>query len=83
MIKWMLPLCTSNNYKEPFISHNAKYHCFIADEKEHRIAVGKSVCGKYIQDMDYDTEIKEFDIYYGNPVLCKKCLERYSKHKER
>lgn len=79
MIKWMLPVSDSSGRKEPYIPHNAKYHCFASDstKNERFIKIGKSLCGKYVQDMDYDSEITENDIHVLNNNLCKKCFERY------
>jgi len=79
MIKWMLPVSDSSSRKEPYIVYNAKYHCFVSDstKDERFIKTGKSLCGKYVQDMDYDSEITEDDIHVLNNNLCKKCFERY------
>lgn len=78
MEKWMLKICEGERYKEPFVQHNAKYHCFVGEEKDFSyIAYGKSLCGKYVQDMDYESEITENDIYPGSEILCKKCAKKY------
>ncbi len=79
MIKWMLPVSDSLSRKEQYIAYNAKYHCFVGGtERDKRyFKMGKSLCGKYIQDMDYDSEIAENDIHALNRNLCKKCFERY------
>jgi len=79
MIKWMLPVCDSSSKKELFIAYNAKYHCFVCETEGDKrfVKTGKSLCGKYIQDMDYNSEIAENDIHILNNNLCKKCFERY------
>ncbi len=79
MIKWMLPVNDSTSRKEPYVAYNAKYHCFVCDSEndERFIQTGKSLCGRYIQDMDYDSEITENEIHVLNKNLCKKCFERY------
>ena len=79
MIKWMLPIIDSTSRKEPYIAYNAKYHCFICNSEndERFIKTGKSLCGKYVQDMDYDSEITESDIHVLNNNICKKCFKKF------
>lgn len=83
MIKWMLPVSDSSSRKDLYIAYNAKYHCFISKSirNEGFVKIGKSLCGKYVQDMDYDSEITENDIHALNNKLCKKCFERYGNAK--
>lgn len=76
MIKWMLPVCDSDSAKEPYIRHNAKYHCYIGGGPPF-VTIGRSLCGRHMQDMDYDSEIREEDIFPENHILCKKCTEKY------
>lgn len=83
MIKWMLKVCDNDSHKEPFIQHNAKYHCFVGQEKDFNyITSGKSLCGKYEQDFDYGSEITEEDLYFGNIKICQKCLKKYFRLKD-
>lgn len=84
MIKWILKACNSDNHKEPFIVQNAKYHCFIGNDKKDSkfINIGKSLCGKYEQNINYDTEIRERNNHFYNKNLCKKCFQQYEKIKK-
>ena len=83
MEKWMLKICESDRHKEPFVQHNSKYHCFVAEERDFmRVATGKSLCRKHVQDMDYESQIDETDIYWGNKILCQKCVEKYLKRRK-
>lgn len=79
-VKWMLPVCDNDNHREPFVVHNAKYHCYIADEKKAGILQeGSSLCGKYRQDMDYDTDIRSGDILSFPAVACQRCFRKWKR----
>jgi len=78
IVKWMLPIC--DKHKELFVAHNAKYHCFTSAEKGVGFRqTGVSLCGKYMQDMNYDTDIASGQILSFPVAACQKCFKKWKK----
>lgn len=84
-IQWMLPINESTCHREPLIYHNAKYHCFeTKTQKTFNInRIGRSLCGKHKQIMDYYECIEYSDIKNIPQYTCKKCMEMYLKRLDR
>lgn len=80
-VKWMLPVCDNDRHnKEPFVVHNAKYHCFTADDKSEKYEqIGSSLCGKYKQNMDYETDIESGQIPAFPTVACQRCFRKWKR----